>query len=192
MSQHQKNDPLKRTRRIVTGHDANGRSIFLSDGPSEFVRMNGMPNFVTTDLWKTDETPAAIESKRETCSLPVVTPPPEGGTLLRVVEFPPDSDLLPKLKTGEWMTQMRMQGFRAHISDSPRHPLMHSTSTIDYAIVLSGEIWALVDEGEKRMEAGDVLIQQGTNHAWSNRSGDSCMVAFVLIDAKPRSKDEAE
>jgi quercetin dioxygenase-like cupin family protein len=63
--------------------------------------------------------------------------------------------------------------------------MMHRTQTVDYAIVLSGEIWALMDSGETKMKAGDILVQRGTNHAWSNRSNKPCLVAFVLIDAKP-------
>ena len=66
-----------------------------------------------------------------------------------------------------------------------RHPGFHKTDTIDYAIVLSGEIYALMDEGEVLLKAGDVLIQRGTNHAWSNRTEEPCCVAFVLIDAEP-------
>ena len=66
-----------------------------------------------------------------------------------------------------------------------RHAHMHRTRSIDYAIVLSGEIWAVMDEGETKMVSGDMLIQRGTNHAWANRSNAPCVVAFVLIDAKP-------
>ena len=76
---------------------------------------------------------------------------------------------------------------RAAASDrnSPRHPGFHKTSTIDYAIVLSGEIYAMMDDGEVRLMAGDVLVQRGTNHAWSNRTNETAVVAFVLIDADP-------
>ena len=70
-------------------------------------------------------------------------------------------------------------------SSGERHPMMHRTKSIDYAIVLSGEIWAVMDVGETKMRAGDVLIQRGTNHAWANRSNRPARVAFVLIDAKP-------
>jgi quercetin dioxygenase-like cupin family protein len=73
----------------------------------------------------------------------------------------------------------------AHDASASRHPMMHRTQTVDYAIVLSGEIWALMDSGETKMKAGDILVQRGTNHAWSNRSNKPCLVAFVLIDAKP-------
>ncbi len=73
----------------------------------------------------------------------------------------------------------------AHTGGPVRHAHMHRTRSIDYAIVLSGEIWAVMDEGETKMVAGDVLIQRGTNHAWANRSNAPCVVAFVLIDAEP-------
>ena len=66
-----------------------------------------------------------------------------------------------------------------------RHPAMHKTSTVDYALVVDGEIWALMDEGERLLRAGDCLIQRGTNHAWSNRSDRPCRVAFVLVSAEP-------
>ena len=66
-----------------------------------------------------------------------------------------------------------------------RHAHMHRTRSIDYAIVLSGEIWAVMDVGETKLVAGDVLVQRGTNHAWANRSDAPCIIAFVLIDAKP-------
>jgi len=64
---------------------------------------------------------------------------------------------------------------------------MHRTRTLDYAIVLSGEIWAVLDEGEVLLRAGDCLVQRGTNHAWSNRSDVPCTIAFVLVAAAPRS-----
>ena len=69
--------------------------------------------------------------------------------------------------------------------DASRHPAMHRTDTVDYAIVLAGEIWALMDEGETLMRAGDTLVQRGTNHAWSNRSVEPCLVVFVLVSAAP-------
>ena len=78
----------------------------------------------------------------------------------------------------------KAEGYVRHLDDK-RHPGFHKTDTIDYAIVLSGEIYALMDEGEVLLKAGDVLIQRGTNHAWSNRTEQPCCIAFVLIDAKP-------
>ena len=66
----------------------------------------------------------------------------------------------------------------------PRHPMMHSTRSLDYAIIMSGEIDMLLDDSEVHLKAGDVVVQQATNHAWVNRSGKPCRVAFILIDSQ--------
>ena len=71
-----------------------------------------------------------------------------------------------------------------HRPEHAPHPGMHTTDTIDYAIVLAGELYAVMDDGEELMRAGDVLVQRGTNHAWSNRSGETARIAFVLIDGE--------
>ena len=75
----------------------------------------------------------------------------------------------------------------AQVADAAarRHPGMHKTDTVDYAIVLSGEIYAVMDEGEVLLRAGDCLVQRGTSHAWSNRTQTPCVIAFVLVAAKP-------
>ena len=155
--------------------------------PCPFVRINGMPGFVTNDLWRTFAAPATHAPFEEPCSFPIRTPPPPRGTVLRVTEFPPDRELIPLVRSGQWLTNMRKQGFDVHLGDTAKHPLMHRTDTVDYAIVLSGEIWAVLDCEETLMHAGDVLIQRGTHHAWSNRTDTPCLVAFVLIDASQPS-----
>ena len=81
-------------------------------------------------------------------------------------------------------TTAKSEGYVRDLANK-RHPGFHKTATIDYAIVLSGEIYALMDEGEVLLKAGDVLVQRGTNHAWSNRTEQPCCIAFVLIDAEP-------
>ena len=109
--------------------------------------------------------------------------PPPSGSIFRVVEFPPDATL-----AGTFDRKAAFEGMgagHAMDADASRHPGMHKTNTVDYAIVLSGEIWALMDEGETLMRAGDVLVQRGTNHAWSNRGTVPCLVAFILISARP-------
>ena len=98
------------------------------------------------------------------------------------VEYPPDSKRVAALHGASH--DSKAEGYARDLKNA-RHPGFHKTSTIDYAIVLSGEIYALMDEGEVLLKAGDVLIQRGTNHAWSNRTEEPCCVAFVLIDADP-------
>ena len=174
---------IKPIRRIVTGHNAQGRSIFVSDAPSPHVlTLPGRPDFALTDLWVSDGTPASNAGSADAAKRRMSLEPPRNGTIFRIVEFPPDA-------AGGGFD--RAAAFRAmgasHAMDpdASRHPAMHRTDTVDYAIVLSGEIWALMDEGETLMRAGDTLVQRGTNHAWSNRSDQPCLVVFVLVSAAP-------
>jgi hypothetical protein len=175
----------KPIRRVVTGHDAAGRSVFVMDGAAPHVYQRSPGSAVVTELWETRSTPADNRGAAEVTDHPFRLAPPKNGTVLRVIEYPPDKERLAAL------AQERAAGDdgSGHIAaldrGSPRHPGFHKTSSTDYAIVLSGEIYALMDEGEVRLTAGDVLIQRGTNHAWSNRTDQPAYVAFVLIDAAP-------
>ena len=179
---------IRKIRRIVTGHDAKARSVIVSDALSPHVMtLQGIPTFGVTEIWRTDSAPADNRAAQDPCRLPVQLAPPQRGTVVRVVEFPPDKDWIRSADREKAFASMGRSGAQAlaHDASASRHPMMHRTQSIDYAIILSGEIWALMDVGETKMKAGDVLVQRGTNHAWSNRSLKPCLVAFVLIDAKP-------
>ncbi|WP_095059460.1 cupin domain-containing protein [Pseudomonas sp. Irchel s3f7] len=162
----------KPVRRIVTGHDENGQSIFLSDADAlNVVAGAGRP--VAQVLWATGEGRAAGDE-----------PAPEGhkfafhsegGSLLRIVDFPPDETY----NQEELVEFLDEEGVRDQ--NKPRHFWFHKTESLDYAVVLEGEIYAMLDQGERLMEAGDVLIQRATNHSWSNRSGKNCRMLFVLL-----------
>jgi len=174
---------VKKIRRVVTGHDARGRSVILSDGPSPHVlTLPGRPDFALTNLWVTDRAPASNAGGGDAAARPVVLEPPRNGTIFRVVEFPPD-----RVAGGfdRKAAFAAMGAGHAMDPDPSRHPGMHKTDTVDYALVLSGEIWALMDEGETLLRAGDTLVQRGTNHAWSNRGDQPCQVAFILVSASP-------
>jgi len=179
----------KEMRRVVTGHDARGRAVVLSDGPSPFVHVNKLdPNWFSVDFWRTGEMPAKIVAQaEEPTGGPRRQMPTRNGTVLRINHFPPESDKVRAMTAEDSARAFEGLGNlqAATFGKGGRHPLMHRTETIDYAIVLSGEIYALMDEGEVLLKAGDVLIQRGTNHAWSNRTEQPCCVAFVLIDAEP-------
>ena len=174
-----------RVRRVITGHDAQGRSIFVSDGDAPNVKeMPSFPGLALTDLWETKGAPASNEGSADAAARPVHLEPPKNGTIVRIVEFPPDSTR-PQNSDGA-------AGFKAigagHAQDKhSSDPMMHRTGTVDYIIVLKGEIYAIMDEGEKLLRAGDVLIQRGTNHSWSVRSNEPCIVAAILVNAKPLS-----
>ena len=175
---------IKPIRRIVTGHNAQGRSIIVSDAPSPHVlTLPGRADLALTDLWVTDRAPASNAGSADAAKRRMSLEPPMNGSIFRVVEFPPDA------AGGGGFD--RAAAFRAMGAthaldpDGSRHPAMHRTDTVDYALVLTGEIWALMDEGETLMRAGDTLVQRGTNHAWSNRSAEPCLVVFVLVSAAP-------
>lgn len=177
---------IQRFRRIVTGHDADGQSIIVSDATSPHIMpIMDLPSFAVTDFWKTFATPADNSPRTEPdpCTLPIQVAPPAGGSVFRVVQFPPDRDWAAKAAALGGSVPIDETAKTASKGGPVRHAHMHRTRSIDYAIVLSGEIWAIMDVGETKLTVGDVLIQRGTNHAWANRSDKPCVVAFVLIDA---------
>lgn len=167
-------------RRVVTTVDQSGKAVVLSDSNSTSKHVTDR-NTVLHLLWVTHESPAKTSGTVDRAAIKIGTPPPSNGTIFRIVDFPPTS---PEI---EAMDLNYMQG---HIDGAPkkgrlpRHPLMHRTRSIDYALVLQGEVVMLLDDSEVQLKAGDVLIQQATNHAWVNRSSESCRIAFVLIDAE--------
>ena len=173
----------RRYRRVITGHDAHGRSVILMDdeSPHGFVaeKAGGLR---VTELWETTSSPADNSGGADAAEHERRIEPKGGGTVFRVIEYPPDSIRLRTLRPDEYFSSM---GAQAAEAATRRHPGMHKTDTIDYAIVLSGEIFAVMDQGEVLLRAGDCLIQRGTSHAWSNRTQEPCVIAFVLVAAKP-------
>lgn len=150
-------------RRIVTGK-REGKSIIVSDGPVENVSEH-IPGLIISDVWSTDSMPAKLNAElvTENTAFPVT---PENGTYFRYVSIPPDSTL----------------DFPDEAAGKP-HPLFHQTQTLDYVIIISGEIYLVLDDGETLLTAGDIVIQRGTGHAWSNRSSAPCIQLAILIDA---------
>lgn len=182
------NDAGSGFRRIVTGHDPDGRAVILTDAPPTRVQQIGGPGGPTFfEVWNTRETPAVIDRQSgEPAESGLVLAPPKGGTRIRVIDFPPEGDAIRRLTGAEAAAKFgEMGGADAARSqaDAP-HPLMHRTQTVDYGIVLEGELTLVVDRGETTIHAGDIVIQRGTNHAWANRSDRNCRVAFVLIDGQ--------
>ena len=172
-----------RVRRVLTGHDSQGRSTFIADGEAANVKeMTSMPGLALTDLWETAGAPASNAGERDGAARPVRLEPPPNGTILRIVEFPPDSAW-----RGGADAKAAFKSIGAgHAQDAASSdPMMHRTSTVDYIIVLRGEIYAIMETGEKLLRAGDILVQRGTNHSWSVRGNEPCIVAAVLVNAKP-------
>jgi len=171
-------------RRVVTGHNAAGKSVFLSDGPAPNVKSSGTASTTVTELWETRAAPASNRGTEDPTNHDFRLPPPKNGTVFRIIEYPPDKLRVAALRQPGTAHNAASEGYVRDLSNQ-RHPGFHKTDSIDYAIVLKGEIYALMDEGETLLKAGDVLIQRGTSHAWSVRTDEPAYVAFVLIDAEP-------
>jgi hypothetical protein len=168
-------------RRIVTGDGADGKSRVVEDAPAASIRtVAERPGYRAVNVWRTTESPARIGAGDTTPEHKGILPP-KGGTILRIIDFPPEPQDPQELKRRLDATFGGIYKDADHDKQA-RHPGMHRTETVDYAIVLEGEIWSVMDEGETLMRAGDVLIQRGTNHAWANRSSRTARIAFVLID----------
>jgi len=175
----------KPIRRVVTGHNAAGRSVFVTDGAAPHVYCRSPGSAVVTELWETRCAPADNRGHAEVTDHPFRLVPQKNGTVFRIIEYPPDKQRLAALEAQRASADDGSGHGAAFDRAAPRHPGFHKTASVDYAIVLSGEIYALMDEGEVLLQAGDVVIQRGTNHAWSNRTDAPATLAFVLIDAEP-------
>lgn len=174
-------------RRIVTGHDAKGRAIILEDGPPPRVQRVGGPRGpLFHEVWNTRETPARIDAASgEPSEEGISLAPPKHGTRIRVLDIPPEGagfeDVTPEQAKAHFAEVGAAQA-SSHGGAGSRHAFMHRTETVDYGIVLEGELVLIVDEGETVVRAGDIVIQRGTNHGWANRSDRNCRIAFILID----------
>lgn len=173
------------TRRIVTGVNQKGKSCFVSDGPTPGRLEAGY--FTTEEMWM-DDPRTVMDDPKAVMSDPPADPgvrpifdlePPEGGSLLRIFTFPPDG-FVPEMTAGMFQDLSRFNTGNSMESD---HPGMHTTKTIDYGIVLSGEISLELDEGIVHLKPGDVVVQRGTRHAWRNTSSENCVMAFILISS---------
>jgi hypothetical protein len=172
-------------RRIVTGHDAEGKAVILSAAPpTRVVDLSAHgPRFY--ELWNTRETPVHID--RDSPEPPedqLNLAPPRNGTRIRILDIQPETPELQNMSAAEAQRHFEMvnAGDASTRHRGGPHPFMHRTETIDYGIILSGEIYLIVDKGEVLCRQGDVIIQRGTNHAWANRSNTVCRIAFILID----------
>ena len=179
-------ETAKPVRRIVVV-DENDRSKCIADGPSPDVRIDpGRPGFSSTRIWVTDRTPMRLNGLRESLDTPHTLEPPTGGSVCRVVTFPPDDTYKGKVGAKEVQAYFAAMGSPGASTYSPKapHPYMQKTRTLDFCLVLEGEITLVLDTEEVQLKAGDTVVQRGTNHAWSNRSGKPCTIAFSSHDGK--------
>lgn len=177
-------------RRIVTGHNSEGKAVIQEDAPPPRVQQIGKgfgPTFY--EVWNTTETPVVIDrDSGEPEESDIVLAPPANGTRIRVLDIPPEGDHIKTMSADEAKEHFAEIGASdaSNHTDSgdSKHAFMHRTETIDYGIVIEGEIVLIMDEGETTVRAGDIVIQRGTNHGWANRSNKNCRIAFILIDGR--------
>lgn len=173
-------------RRIVTGHNEQGKSVIIEDQPTPHTKSSPhRPGVIINNLWMTGSNPVMLNETEDAVTSDMALEPRPGGNNFRVVEFPPEADYIDQIDPQRAKAAFGDMGASHALSEnsSAKHPFMHETKTLDYAIVLSGEIHLVLDEDETLMKAGDICIQRATNHVWSNRSDKSCQIAFILIDA---------
>lgn len=170
-------------RRIVTGHNEQGESVILFDDHAQNVtHIPSWEGLYVTELWVTSESPIDNSGVSDRSLRPMKHDPDANGTIFRLVEVPPESK-----------TSFRAEGIFQELgsqnkpseADRNRHPTMHKTNSVDYLVVLSGEMIMEMEQGSTLLKQGDCIVQRGTNHAWVNRSDKPCLLAAVLVDAVP-------
>ncbi len=162
-------------RRIITGNDAEGKSHVVIDGPPTPFGA----------YWMTDTTPVDNRGSGDAGLQVRKLEPPPGGSIFRFASIPPDDPKVSREERERQTAKMFAQMDAAHCRpDTSRHPAMHKTRTIDYVVLLSGEVTLLLDKGEVDLKPFDVVVQRGTNHAWVNKGKEPALIAAVLIDAK--------
>jgi len=149
-------------RRVVTGHDSAGRSTILID---EEVDPTQTPSSTVAQLWVAEQAPVSNEGFEDLSHRPLSLQPPPGGSQIWIVTIPPKGE-------GEHLS---------NINDLNRH----TTATIDYMIVLQGELCLFLDDGRTVLKPQDVVVQRGTAHAWENSGTEPVVLAVILIDAVP-------
>ena len=174
-------------RRIVTGHDRNGKAVVLSDGLTPTLKTNPLrPGHRSTEIWRTSAAPAPITATEADPTLPGPGPiqPAPRGTVIRIAEWAPEPQAIRELtpeSAREIFRAMGNENASMH-GRGGRHPIMHRTETIDYAVILEGELTLILDEEDVVLGQGDVVVQRGTSHSWANRSDKPCRILFVLLD----------
>lgn len=173
-------------KRVVTGHTADGLATVAHCGtaPNSFA-LQAVPGTVFHEIWNTSACPVLIDNGADPTARPLHLSPGPLGSLIRVVDIPPDS-VQNNVSAADAAAAFAEIG-QAHAgtgrADS-RHKLMHRTETVDYGIVTEGEVWLVLDDAQVHLTRGDVVVQRGTNHAWSNRTEAMARMVFILLDGR--------
>lgn len=175
-------------RRVLIGNDAEGVSRILTDGePPRSARAQATPGFEQALVWTTAPVPSLTDASDQTLAVASFVPPP-GETRVFSLTIPPDSVYAdPRFDpaTADEEFRENSPGLAEHFE--PDHPGVHRTPTVDYTVVVSGEIWLELDQEDVHLRSGDVAVQIGSRHAWRNKSDTPAQLFGVLIGARPTS-----
>jgi mannose-6-phosphate isomerase-like protein (cupin superfamily) len=174
-------------RRIVTGHDPEGKAVVAMQGePANIISFPSVPGTYFFEIWKTAATPAPVDNGTDPTLGPRRMFPVPSGCTVRIVQIAPEKDVKLPSTVEEMEQHFRETGSPEAATGrlNAPHPLMHRTETVDFGILIDGELTLILDDSEVKLSPGDIVVQRGTNHAWSNRGDKPCRIAFVLLDGK--------
>jgi hypothetical protein len=176
--------PLAPFIRVVTGHDAQGQAVIASNGPTtNNFPIKAVPGAVFHEVWNSTAIPALLDCGTDPTDKPLQLSPAPLGSVIRVVDIPPDS-VQNQISDADAAAAFAEFGEADASTGHGKHKMMHRTETLDYGIVTEGELWLVLDEGEVHLKRGDVVVQRGTNHAWSNRTEEMARIVFILLDGR--------
>jgi len=174
-------------RRIVAANDPDDKAVIYADATNTDVRTDpARPGFTSNRIWVTERTPAPVAGVRETLDLPHTLEPPPGGSVCRFLTIPPDDWYMADLtdeKVSDYFAAMGSPG-ASRLGTGAPHPYMQQTRTLDYVLVMSGEVTLVLDSEEVHLSTGDTVVQLGASHAWSNRSDAPCELFVSSHDGK--------
>ena len=174
-------------RRIVTGHDVDGNAIISIDDHCITVgRSPAQPDLRVYEMWETSGMPVLLGNDPDPTHHSFRIQPKTNGLVVRVADIPPDTpDIMGSDAAKRYFESLGAGDASTSTTESkPPHPFMHRTETIDFGILIEGTFTLILDNTEVTLRPGDVVVQRGTNHAWSNRSGSVARIAFILLDGK--------
>ena len=173
---------LEDRRRIITGHNSSGKSVVVIDGPP--ARILGSDSRGLAEIWNMNDAPVNTQDATDRADIDVVLSPIANGSKFRYFAIAPeDPSLSDEEREARISERFAEMGATHERIDTSRHAAMHKTKTIDYIILLSGEVTLLLDEDERDLKPFDVVVQRGTNHAWINKGKEPALLIAVLIDA---------
>ncbi|PVZ19656.1 MULTISPECIES: cupin domain-containing protein [unclassified Pseudomonas] len=173
--------PLPPVKRVVTGHDAIGKAVITEQGPAPAqFPIPAVPGMHFQEIWNTGALPVALDNAADPTLRPLQLAPMPHSGLIRVVDIPPDS--IQNQASDEAIAATLAAVGAPAAEPNGRHKLMHRTQTLDYGILVQGELWLMLDDEEVRLSPGDVVVQRGTRHAWSNRTEQVARIVFILQD----------